>query len=69
MEITKYFNATQIMKTTIYLVRFGGAGACLPFLFVERLICTILLFPLFERPPINVLNLVTELVDSKIYLY
>lgn len=52
-----------------YLVRFGGAGACLPFLFVERLICTRLLFPLFERPPINVLNLVTELVDSKIMIY
>lgn len=34
-----------------YLVRFGGAGACLPRLFVVRLICT-LAFPLVE----NVLN-------------
>lgn len=47
-----------------YLVRFGGAGACFPFLFVERLICTILLLFLLDIPPVNVLSFVTELVVS-----
>lgn len=36
-----------------YLVRFGGAGAVLPFLFVVRRICTLTLLP----PAENVDNL------------
>lgn len=38
-------------NVSTHLVRFGGAGACLPRLFVVRLICTLAL-PLVE----NVLN-------------
>lgn len=33
----------------MYLVRFGGAGAVLPFLFVVRRICTFTLLPLVEN--------------------
>lgn len=32
-----------------YLVRLGGAGAVLPFLFVVRRICTLTLFPPVEN--------------------
>lgn len=37
------------INTDIYLVRFGGAGAVLPFLFVVRLICTLTLLPPVEN--------------------
>jgi hypothetical protein len=43
-----------------YLVRFGGAGACFPFLLVGRRICTkLLLLVLCDGPPVNVLSLLT----------
>lgn len=50
-----------IKKKITNLVRLGGAGAVFPLLFVVLLICTIL----FLHPPVNVDNLVPELILSK----
>jgi hypothetical protein len=49
-----------------YLVRFGGAGACFPFLLVGRRICTkLLLLVLCTGPPVNVLSLLTAPSDEQ----
>ena len=49
-----------------YLVRFGGAGACFPFLLVGRRNCTrLLLLPLRTGPPVNVLSLLTAPSDKR----
>lgn len=49
-----------------YLVRFGGAGACFPFLLVGRRICTkLLLVVLSTGPPVNVLSLLTAPSDKQ----
>ena len=48
-----------------YLVRFGGAGACFPFLLVGRRNCTRLLLLLLRTgPPVNVLSLLTAPSDK-----
>lgn len=55
-----------ILEIPTHLVLLGGAGACFPFLFVDRRICTLLLLLFPESPPMKVLSLVTVLTPSKI---
>lgn len=69
--VCKYVSITQLYTgwgraqlIQTYLVRFGGAGAVFPFLFVVRLICTKLLL----EPPVNVVNLVAIVLKLSAHL-